>query len=55
MERQAGVESIQFGAIVLVEPIVMPEEQAKVACEPQGQASADRDVDAEGGLHRELG
>jgi hypothetical protein len=55
MERQAGVESIQLGAIVLVEPTVMPEEQAKVARKPQGQASADKDVYAECGLHRELG
>jgi hypothetical protein len=31
MDRQAGVESIQSGAIVLVAPLVMSEEQAKVA------------------------
>ena len=55
MNGQSDIESIQLGAIVLVEPIVMPEEQAKVACDPQGQSSADKDVYAQGRLQGELG
>ena len=54
MERQTSVESIQLGAIVRVEPTLMPEEQAKVACDPQSHVSADKDVYADASLHGEL-
>jgi hypothetical protein len=54
MEYQAGVESIESGAVVPIEPLVMPEEQAKVTCDPHGEMSADKHVYTEARLHGEV-
>jgi hypothetical protein len=55
MEYQASVESIECGAVVPIEPLVMPEEQAKVTCDPHGEMSAQEHVYAEAGLQGEVG
>jgi hypothetical protein len=55
MEYQASVESIECGAVVPVEPLVMPEEQAKVTCDPHGEISAQENVYPEARLKGEAG